>query len=119
MRQEWRSYGLSDSSALANSASFLIYPPVEPNKQEKQKNKFFLSLYLVPLVLEGLLQVECEPFLKLGRKGLTNLTVISRLPAGKKSRDRLSGDFENIQSWCSRTCGRRGALRLHESTSKQ
>ena len=40
-------------SALANSASSPIHPPVEPNKQEKQKNKFFLSLYLVPLVLEG------------------------------------------------------------------
>jgi len=40
-------------NALANSTSFLIHPPVEPNKQEKQKNKFFLSLYLVPLVLEG------------------------------------------------------------------
>jgi hypothetical protein len=40
-------------SPLANSASFLIHAPVEPNEQEKQKSKIFLSLYPVPLVLEG------------------------------------------------------------------
>jgi len=40
-------------SALANSASFPIHPPVEPYEQEKQKSKIFLSLYSVPLVLEG------------------------------------------------------------------
>ena len=27
-------------SPLANSASFLIHPPVEPNEQEKQKSNF-------------------------------------------------------------------------------
>ena len=33
--------------------SFRIHVPVEPNEQEKQKIKIFLSLYPVPLVLEG------------------------------------------------------------------
>ncbi len=41
-------------SALANSVSFLIHPPAEPNEQEKQKSKVFLSLDPVLLVLEGL-----------------------------------------------------------------
>ena len=34
--------------------SFRIHVPVEPNEQEKQKIKIFLSLYPVPFVLEGL-----------------------------------------------------------------
>ncbi len=40
-------------SALANAVSFLIHPPAEPNEQEKQKSKVFLSLDPVLLVLEG------------------------------------------------------------------
>jgi hypothetical protein len=37
---------------------FRIHVPVEPNEQEKQKIKIFLSLYPVPLVLEGLHQSQ-------------------------------------------------------------
>ncbi len=33
--------------------SFRMHVPVEPNEQERQKSKIFLSLYPVPFVLEG------------------------------------------------------------------
>jgi hypothetical protein len=49
------------SSALAHAASFLIYPPVEPNKQEKQKNNICLSWSIVPFVLEGRYQLRYAP----------------------------------------------------------
>jgi hypothetical protein len=65
------------------------------------------------------LQGECEAFLKLAAKRLTHAAVIARLEAGEKPGDRLCGNLEHIQSWCSRTCGRRERLRVHETTSRQ
>jgi hypothetical protein len=55
-------------SILAHAASFLIYPPVEPNKWEKQKNNMCLSWYIVPSILEGLYLVEVRTSPKVPRE---------------------------------------------------
>lgn len=71
-------------SILAHAASFLIYPPVEPNKREKQKNNMCLSWYIVPFILEGKYLVEVRTSPKVPREPHALSGIVYSVPRVSK-----------------------------------
>ncbi len=66
--------------------SFRMHVPVEPNEQERQKSKIFLSLYPVPFVLEGLIELIEE---KIIQKWNSTHASLLHLPPSRCSKSRL------------------------------